>query len=244
MEDQFLNITKNDLKTASKFLRSASDLTRLRIIYLCAQCDLTVADLTQITGQSQPRISQHLKNITSAGIFERSQEGPWVFYRLANTPDAHMFMNFLSQWVSSEDTILSHDLQQLKIITRARQEKAASLRINIVKERDFIKKLNDKDQQIEDHILQMVASEPPNKMVEIDIKSGRMLALCSDKITYGVGIGTSYQALQITRNDLDQQKIRNCRVHLEIFSCCPKKHIMPTSPFCGTSCSMPRTQGA
>ncbi|MGI9493298.1 MAG: ArsR/SmtB family transcription factor, partial [Geminicoccaceae bacterium] len=62
-------------------LRAAADLSRLRLLLLCAQGEWTVSELTQILGQSQPRVSRHLKLLADAGLLERIPEGSWVFYR-------------------------------------------------------------------------------------------------------------------------------------------------------------------
>jgi ArsR family transcriptional regulator len=64
-------------------LRTAAEPTRIRLLALCADSELTVTELTQILGQSQPRVSRHLKLMVDAGLLERFREGTWAFYRLA-----------------------------------------------------------------------------------------------------------------------------------------------------------------
>ena len=64
-------------------LKAAGEETRLRILVLLAQAELTVSDLTQILRQSQPRISRHLRLLSEAGLVERFREGAWAFFRLA-----------------------------------------------------------------------------------------------------------------------------------------------------------------
>src|SRR5712691_11495153 len=66
-------------------LRAAGEATRLRILALLAEAELNVKDLTQILGQSQPRISRHLKLMDEAGLIKRFREGSWVFFRLGDT---------------------------------------------------------------------------------------------------------------------------------------------------------------
>src|SRR6476619_5019339 len=66
-------------------LRAAGDSTRLRLFLLLRQAELTVSELIQIVGQSQPRVSRHLKLLCEAGLLERFKEGSWVFYRAADT---------------------------------------------------------------------------------------------------------------------------------------------------------------
>ena len=62
---------------------AAGEATRLRLLALLAEAELTVSELVTILGQSQPRISRHLKLLVEAGLAERHREGSWVFFRLA-----------------------------------------------------------------------------------------------------------------------------------------------------------------
>ena len=65
-------------------LRAAAEPSRLRLLVLCARGELTVTELAQILGQSQPRVSRHLKLLCDAGLLDRAREGSWVFYRLGS----------------------------------------------------------------------------------------------------------------------------------------------------------------
>src|SRR5947207_14864369 len=69
-------------------LRAAGDATRLRLLLLLVKAELTVSELTEILGQSQPRVSRHLKLLCEAGLLERFKEGAWVFYRAADQGEA------------------------------------------------------------------------------------------------------------------------------------------------------------
>src|SRR5499425_1215910 len=64
-------------------LKAAGEGTRLRVLALLAEAELTVSDLTEILRQSQPRISRHLRLLVEAGLVERYREGNWAFFRLA-----------------------------------------------------------------------------------------------------------------------------------------------------------------
>src|ERR1700741_2645559 len=64
-------------------LKASGEATRLRILVLLAEAELTVSDLKQILRQSQPRISRHLRLLVEAGLIERFREGSWAFFRLA-----------------------------------------------------------------------------------------------------------------------------------------------------------------
>ena len=76
-----MSLSANNILTG---LRAAGEATRLRLLVLLAQGELTVKDLTRILGQSQPRISRHLKLLVDAGLVDRFSEGSWGYFRLAD----------------------------------------------------------------------------------------------------------------------------------------------------------------
>src|ERR1700751_6497542 len=65
-------------------LKAAGEATRLRILALLAEAELTVSDLTEILRQSQPRLSRHLRLLAEAGLGERFREGSWAVFRLGD----------------------------------------------------------------------------------------------------------------------------------------------------------------
>ncbi|MGI9520772.1 MAG: ArsR/SmtB family transcription factor, partial [Hyphomicrobiaceae bacterium] len=64
--------------TGLKVLKALAETTRFRIVKLLQISELTVKDLTHLLGQSQPRLSRHLKLLHEAGLVERHREGSWV----------------------------------------------------------------------------------------------------------------------------------------------------------------------
>src|ERR1700738_753758 len=64
-------------------LEAAGEITRLRVLGLLCEAELTVSELVAILGQSQPRVSRHLKLLVEAGLAERRREGAWGFFRIA-----------------------------------------------------------------------------------------------------------------------------------------------------------------
>ncbi|MGA7426172.1 MAG: metalloregulator ArsR/SmtB family transcription factor, partial [Rhodoplanes sp.] len=65
----------DDFNTA---LKAAAEETRMRVLALLAENELTVSDLTDILRQSQPRISRHLRLLAEARLVERFREGSWA----------------------------------------------------------------------------------------------------------------------------------------------------------------------
>ena len=69
-------------------LQAAGEATRLRLLALLNEAELTVSELVAILGQSQPRVSRHLKLLVEAGLVERHREGAWAFFAAARAPGA------------------------------------------------------------------------------------------------------------------------------------------------------------
>src|SRR4030081_4093801 len=95
--------------TLNAALGAAGEPTRLRLLALLAEAELTVSDLTQILRQSQPRISRHLKLLVEAGLVERFREGAWAFFRLAEGSGPAEFARGLVARLDPKDTMVGRD---------------------------------------------------------------------------------------------------------------------------------------
>src|ERR1700726_4570083 len=107
-------------------LRAAAEPTRLRLLVLCARGELTVSELAQILGQSQPRVSRHLKLMCEAGLLDRFREGSWVFYRISAGSTASPLAHHLVAACGERDPAITLDLQRLAAIKRQRAERASA----------------------------------------------------------------------------------------------------------------------
>ena len=91
------------------WLRAAGEPTRLRLLALCAERDLSVSDLATAVGQSEPRVSRHLKILSEAGLIGRLRQGQWVHYRVTQTDPAASFVRNLLAQLSRSDPVLTRD---------------------------------------------------------------------------------------------------------------------------------------
>src|SRR6201996_6866711 len=107
-------------------LRAVAEPTRLRLLVLCARGELTVSELAQILGQSQPRVSRHLKLLCEAGLLDRFREGSWVFYRVAGRGPSAALSRHLVAASDDADPAGALDLQRLAAIKRQRADRAAA----------------------------------------------------------------------------------------------------------------------
>src|SRR6266508_2611892 len=101
-------------------LRAAAEATRLRVLALLAEAELTVSDLTEILRQSQPRISRHLRLLAEAGLVERFRQGAWAFFRLAEAGPAALAVRALVGRLDPTDTVIARDRERLAQVRAAR----------------------------------------------------------------------------------------------------------------------------
>src|SRR6201999_1538643 len=107
-------------------LRAAGDPTRLRLLLLLRQAELTVSELTQILGQSQPRVSRHLKLLCDAGLLQRFKEGSWVFYRSTERGEGAELGGLLATLAQREPDATDTDRRRLAAVREARAAEAAA----------------------------------------------------------------------------------------------------------------------
>lgn len=193
-------------------LKAAGEETRLRILALLAEAELTVSDLTEILNQSQPRISRHLKLLAEAGLVERYREGTWAFFRLADggrVPDvAHAILAQLD----TGDRIILRDRERLAHVRAARAAAAQTYFRQHAAEWDRIRKLHVPDAAVEDAIRAALDDKPFRSLLDLGTGTGRMLELFGGQIERGLGLDLSLDMLLIARDRLERAGLRHCSV--------------------------------
>lgn len=193
-------------------LRAAGEPTRLRILTLLAHSELTVSDITQILGQSQPRVSRHLKLLTDANLIDRHQEGTWVYYRLADSgPEAHL-AETLVDLLPFEDEVCARDLSRLDAIRAEwRRTAQAYFRKNAANWAE-VRSLHVEDEAVEHALLELFGNETVDDVLDIGTGTGRMLQLFAPHCRHGIGIDQSADMLNFARANLSGSNTRHCRV--------------------------------
>ncbi len=143
---------------AVEMLKALAEPTRFRLVLLVSEQDLTVSDLTAILGQSQPRISRHLKLLVEAGMVERHQEGSWAYFRLSDRPLAARLVQSLKASVGDDDGALSRDAERLTEVRRERAERAASYFARNAEHWDRIRSLHVPDVDVERALMGALAT--------------------------------------------------------------------------------------
>src|SRR5262245_6341932 len=158
-------------------LRAAGDSTRLRLLLLLLEAELTVTELTQILGQSQPRISRHLKLLCEAGLLERFKEGAWVFYRAADRGDAAELAKTLSAICDHNDPELTDDRRRLSEVRSARAEAASAYFKANAHAWERIRSLHVPEQDVENAIVRLLGGAKLDTLLDAGTGTGRILEL-------------------------------------------------------------------
>src|SRR6188474_3536217 len=153
-------------------LKAAGEETRLRILVLLAEAELTVSDLTQILRQSQPRISRHLKLLVEAGLIERFREGAWAFFRLAEGSGSAAFAHTLVAQLHPKDAIIARDRDRLTAVRTARAAAAQNYFRSHAAQWDRIRKLHVTDEAVEEAIRAAVADRPVEALLDLGTGTG------------------------------------------------------------------------
>lgn len=193
-------------------LRAAGEPTRLRLLALCAHGELSVTELTQILGQSQPRVSRHLKLLVEAGLLVRFREGSLVFYRISEGNEAAHLARTLVDMLPGDDTELNRDLSRLDKTRQKRAQVAEKYFQENATDWNKIRALHVPEAEVESRLLELVGTGRINIYLDIGTGTGRMLELFAEQIDKGTGIDMSSEMLAIARTQLERDIYRHIQV--------------------------------
>jgi len=193
-------------------LKAAGEPSRLRILALLREDDLSVGELVQILGQSQPRLSHHLKVLSMAGLVERLPEGAWVFYRVAGDPEVADLLAPLFARLDRTPGASVRDRQRLAAIREARSEAAAAYFASVAETWDTVRSLHYPNEAIEAAILDLAGPGPFTRVIDLGTGTGRMLALFAPRARQVEGLDFSHHMLNVARANLEAGGMANARV--------------------------------
>ncbi len=195
-------------RTLLDALRAAAEPTRLRLLGILAHAELTVTEITQVVGQSQPRVSRHLRLLCDAGLLDRVPEGSWVFYRLADSHVARTFIDLLGDG----DDVVSADLDRLAAVQQARQVAADQYFEAHAHEWNDIRSLHVPEEEVEQALLALLGDQPVGDLLDIGTGTGRVLSLLAPRAARAVGIDRSHEMLAFARAALASPEFRHVQL--------------------------------
>ena len=193
-------------------LKAAGDDTRLRLLVLLNDTERNVKDLTEILGQSQPRLSRHLKLLAAAGLIERVQEGAWVYYRRARTGPGAALASALLASVNPADPNLAKDHARANTVMAKREQEAQRYFKTHAKDWDKIRAQYVREEKVEAAMQQMLADKPIDHLIDLGTGTGRILELFAHRFKSGLGIDINHEMLRHARARLNRLNLTACEL--------------------------------
>ncbi|MEO1320479.1 MAG: metalloregulator ArsR/SmtB family transcription factor, partial [Pseudomonadota bacterium] len=182
--------------TVHTALRAAADPTRLRLLSLCAAGEQTVGDLVDVLGQSQPRVSRHLKILCDAGLLERFRDGQYVYFRVPMSGPAHRVASALLGLVNDTDPVIDTDNEALDRVLGARQANEAD---------PLLRRFNRL-------VLDAFLSHPVGDLLDIGVGNGAVLKLLAGRAKSAFGVDIDLQSRREARRAVARASLANCTV--------------------------------
>jgi ubiquinone/menaquinone biosynthesis C-methylase UbiE len=181
-----------------------ADPTRLRILSLLRTMELSVGELAQALGQSQPRVSRHIKILADAGIAERRKEGSWVFLGLGNSERIAPLLAAIDAWTAQigVDPLVLADTVRLAAIRAERAAAAEAYFDANAAKWDAMRSLHVAESEVEDAIRAAIGGLPLGRLVDIGTGTGRMIELFGAKAETAIGVDRSPEMLRLARAKL------------------------------------------
>ena len=193
--------------------RALADATRLRILQLLRSMELSVGELAQVLGQSQPRVSRHVKILCDAGLALRRKEGSWVFVALGRPGAVAPVAAALDQWNEAEpDHWAVADAARLAAVRADRAASAAAWFEAHAGEWDAIRELHVADDAVESAMAALLGDERVGTLIDIGTGTGRMLELFAASAERALGIDRSSEMLRLARAKLSERGVGNAEL--------------------------------
>ena len=193
-------------------LKSIGEPNRLRILALLSRGELAVGELAQILDQSQPRLSHHLKALSSVGLVERMPEGAWVFYSLPASGPMSEFIRMMISQVDAESDELARDARRLALVKQARRKAAENYFEVVAEDWDKVRQLQIGREDVEARLLKLAGEGPFKRVIDIGTGTGRMLRLFAEHAERLDGLDLSHRMLTVARSNLDRDTVSHAHV--------------------------------
>jgi len=200
---------------ALDIFRALADATRLRMMALLQSMELSIGELAQVLGQSQPRVSRHVKILSDAGLAERRKEGSWVFVALGVPERVQPALDALEAWRALEpDHWAVADAARLAAVRADRAAAANAWFETNAAQWDAIRSLHVADSEVEAAIAAVLGLDgaPVRQLIDIGTGTGRMLELFGGAAEQALGIDRSSEMLRLARAKLAERGLTNAEL--------------------------------
>lgn len=193
-------------------LAAAGEPTRLRLLALLSDAELTISELVAILGQSQPRISRHVKLLVESDLVERHREGSWVFLLAAQSGAPARLVRDIVGALDRGDAVLQSDRARLDEVRRARADQAARYFSTHAATWDRVRAMHVAEEKVEAAVAEALADRPYRSVLDVGTGTGRMLELLAPAAERALGIDQSPPMLGMARARLERAGLRRVQL--------------------------------
>jgi ubiquinone/menaquinone biosynthesis C-methylase UbiE/DNA-binding MarR family transcriptional regulator len=193
-------------------LRAGAENTRLRILFALSHGEFNVSELTLILGQSQPRVSRHLKLMADAGLISRHKEGNWVLFRLREDAVGGALARAIVDLLPARDEQLIRDLARLDDIRRHRAEEAARYFSENAARWEKLRSLHVREEDVEGAMRALAGTTPIVLHVDLGTGTGSLIRSFAGLARQAIGIDQSRDMLNVARANLEREGLRHAQV--------------------------------
>ena len=155
-------------------------------------------------GQSQPRVSRHLKILADAGVLERRKEGSWVFLTMGEAERVEPLFSLIDEWAdTATQALFASDAARTETIRAERAEAANRYFAGHAEVWDQIRSLHVAESEVERAIDSALGKRPLGRLVDIGTGTGRMIELFGPRAAQATGIDRSSEMLRLARVKLE-----------------------------------------
>ena len=194
-------------------LRAAAEPTRLRLLALAGGGAFCVMEFTEILGQSQPRLSRHLKLMCECGLLDRVREGANVWFALPTGADGALARDLVAR-LPGDDPVLESDRRQAARVLAERARIASESFRGKGADWDEMRALDLPAAAVEAALMALVSEHRSGRLLDIGTGTGRVLELLAPQVREALGIDASKAMLALARARLSKPELAHCAVRL------------------------------
>ncbi|MBV9786330.1 MAG: metalloregulator ArsR/SmtB family transcription factor [Acidisphaera sp.] len=194
-------------------LRACAEPTRLRLLALAARGVFCVGELAEILGQSQPRLSRHLRLLCEAGLLERAREANNVWFALPAAAAAGLAGEVLAR-LPEDDPVLAADRRHAARVLAERARAASDSFVRQGADWDEMRALGLPAEAVETALLRLLPAGGLGRALDIGTGTGRLLELLAPRLSSGLGVDASRAMLALARTRLSRPDLTHCGVRL------------------------------
>lgn len=203
--------------------RALADPTRLRIFHLLRTMELAVGEIAQVMGQSQPRVSRHIRILVEAGLVDRRKEGSWVFLMLGQGEASRATLDWFDSIAPSIEERLWIEADSVRL-TAVRADRAAAATQYFAEhadEWDAIRSLHVPEAEVEGAMARLLGTRPLGRLLDVGTGTGRMVELFGAAATAVTAVDRSPDMLRLARAKLPADDPAKYRLAIGDFNALP-----------------------